>query len=108
MINTVWPFGGIARSLRTTARSACPSWSARDDSARTLDRDQLEANAVPGLGEVMRRRRHDRLIVAVARNRDTQDARAFIIVDCRGDGGDRYQASDDRSEYETAHPVLSA
>ena len=73
---------------------------------QTLDRDQLEANAVPALGEVMRRRRHDRLIVAVAWNRDTQDARAFIIVDCRGDGGDRYHASDDRSEYETAHPIL--
>ena len=55
----------------------------------TLDRDQFEANAVLVLGEVARRRRQDRLIVAVARNRDPQDARALIVVDCRGDGGNR-------------------
>src|SRR5208283_3889838 len=73
---------------------------------QALDRDQFEADAYLVLGEVERCRRHDRLVVAVARNRNTQDTRAFKIIDCRGGGSDDSQASDDRSEYETEHPTL--
>ena len=54
-----------------------------------IDRDQFEANAVLFFGEMMRSRRQDSLIVAVARNRDSQEARTFKVVDCRADGGNR-------------------
>ena len=64
-----------------------PSSSARDDLGQTLDRDQFETDAFQALGEVERRRRHDRLVIAVARNRDAQNARAFKIIDGRGGSG---------------------
>src|SRR5208283_6167156 len=74
---------------------------------QALDRDQFEADVSLVLGEVERCSRHDRLVVAVARNRNTQDTWAFKIIDCRRRGGGRHHGSDNHSEYETAHPILS-
>ncbi len=62
----------------------------------TLDRNQLEANGFAILGELLGRGRKDCLIIAVARNGDSQDSRPLVVVNAAADSGDRSQDSDSR------------